>query len=124
MASILSVPVILLLALSSVEAAAAECEVTGFSPYEDVRITRDDSGFLFQEIHKCAEVTFRNTGFRGRYATSYRFKAIFDDGSSGETWMELEDRADRFRRLEPGEDFTAYGCFGPKDAEIVDVECE
>lgn len=111
-------------ALSSVEAAAANCEVLGFSPFEDVRMTRTEPGLILQQVHKCAKVTFRDTGFRGRYVTSYRFKAIFDDGRSEETWVELERNADRFKRLEPGETFTAQACFGPSDADIVEVECE
>ncbi|MGD2080056.1 MAG: hypothetical protein PVG55_02125 [Nitrospirota bacterium] len=124
MAAIVSGSIIVLLALAPAAAAAADCDVLDFSPFEDVRMTRTEPGLLLQQLQKCAKVTFRNTGFRGRYVTSYRFKALFADGSSEETWVELERNADRFRRLEPGETFTARACFGHSEADIAAVECE
>jgi len=111
----------ILIALSAAHA-GGDCEVVGFSAFESVRPTRTDSGMLLPMAQRCAEVTFRNTGFRAKYATSFRLTASFRGGGKESAWVESDE--DRFRRLLPGEEFTAAACFGPNDSEISEIKCE
>ena len=109
----------LLLLLVPISIFAGDCEVVGFSVYEDLRSSGghvSGSGHVNIDIYKteCAEFTIKNTAAGGRFDVK-----LYAETVNGR----IITRTVRTSMIQPNETYSGSVCFGRIKGNIVNMAC-